>query len=65
MKIIILYKDVINPLIDNGEFWEIQPDYAKNIIVGLARMDGRTVGIVGNQAGLLFNLFSDESYGPK
>jgi len=42
-------KDVINPLIDNGEFWEIQPDYAKNIIVGLARMDGRTVGIVGNQ----------------
>ena len=57
MKIIILFKDVINPLIDNGEFWEIQPDYAKNIIVGLARMDGRTVGIVGNQAGLLFNLF--------
>merc|ERR1711962_1357213 len=42
-------KDVINPLIDNAEFWEIQPDYAKNIIVGLARMDGRTVGIVGNQ----------------
>ena len=38
-------------MIDNGEFWEIQPDYAKNIIVGLARMDGRTVGIVGNQVG--------------
>ena len=42
-------QDVINPLIDNGEFWEIQPDYAKNIVIGMARMDGRTVGIVANQ----------------
>ena len=42
-------KDVINPIIDMGEFWEIQPDYAKNIVVGFARMAGRTVGIVANQ----------------
>ena len=42
-------KDVINPTIDMGEFWEIQPDYAKNIVVGFARMAGRTVGIVANQ----------------
>merc|ERR1711892_1266857 len=42
-------KDVINPLVDNSEFWEIQPDYAKNIVIGMARMDGRTVGIVANQ----------------
>merc|ERR1711976_569086 len=42
-------KDVINPLVDNHEFWEIQPDYAKNIVIGMARMDGRTVGIVANQ----------------
>ena len=27
-------KDVINPLVDNSEFWEIQPDYAKNIVIG-------------------------------
>ncbi|CBY24437.1 unnamed protein product [Oikopleura dioica] len=42
-------KDVINPVIDDSEFWEIQPDFAKNIVVGFARMDGRTVGIVANQ----------------
>lgn len=41
-------KDVIFPLVDEGEFFEIQPDYAKNIVVGFARMGGRPVGIVGN-----------------
>ena len=34
---------------DNNEFFEIMPDYARNIVVGFARMDGRTVGVVGNQ----------------
>jgi len=42
-------KEVINPIIDMGEFWEVQPDYAKNIVVGFARMAGRTVGVVANQ----------------
>jgi len=42
-------KDVISPIVDLNEFWEIQPDYAKNIVVGFARMAGRTVGIVANQ----------------
>lgn len=41
--------DVIEPIVDEGEFFEIMPDYAKNIVVGLARMNGRSVGIVGNQ----------------
>lgn len=41
--------DVIEPIVDEGEFFEIMPDYAKNIVVGFARMNGRTVGIVGNQ----------------
>ncbi|XP_052574224.1 propionyl-CoA carboxylase beta chain, mitochondrial isoform X5 [Peromyscus californicus insignis] len=36
-------------VIDEREFFEIMPNYAKNIIVGFARMNGRTVGIVGNQ----------------
>ena len=35
--------------IDNRTFFEIMPAYAKNIIIGFARMNGRTVGIVGNQ----------------
>ncbi len=34
---------------DNGEFFEIMPDYAKNIVVGFSRMNGQTVGFVGNQ----------------
>lgn len=36
-------------VIDEREFFEIMPSYAKNIVVGFARMNGRTVGIVGNQ----------------
>lgn len=42
-------KDVITEVIDNQYFWEVQADYAKNIVVGFARVDGRPVGIVGNQ----------------
>lgn len=34
---------------DERDFFEIMPNYAKNIVVGFARMNGRTVGIVGNQ----------------
>ena len=34
---------------DNGEFFEISPDLARNIVVGFGRMNGRTVGFVGNQ----------------
>ncbi|EYC23695.1 hypothetical protein Y032_0015g2790 [Ancylostoma ceylanicum] len=41
-------KDVVTALVDEGDFFEIMPDYAKNIVVGFARMNGRTVGIVGN-----------------
>ncbi|MDY3090794.1 MAG: acyl-CoA carboxylase subunit beta [Porphyromonas sp.] len=41
--------DVIGTLVDNGEFLEVHKDYAKNIIVGFARFNGRSVGIVANQ----------------
>ncbi|CAD6191462.1 unnamed protein product [Caenorhabditis auriculariae] len=41
-------KDVILALIDEEIFFEIMPDYAKNIVVGFARMNGRSVGIVAN-----------------
>lgn len=41
--------DVIYPIVDDGEFFEISPDYARNIVVGFGRMNGRTIGIVGNQ----------------
>jgi propionyl-CoA carboxylase beta chain len=42
-------KQVIGLIVDDGEFLEVMPEYAKNLIVGFARLDGRTVGIVGNQ----------------
>ncbi len=42
-------KDAIRLIVDNGEFYEIQPDYAQNIVVGYARLGGFPVGIVANQ----------------
>ncbi|MGP1445981.1 MAG: acyl-CoA carboxylase subunit beta [Candidatus Limimorpha sp.] len=40
--------DIINAIVDNGDFLEVHKNYAKNIIVGFARFDGMTVGIVAN-----------------
>ena len=40
---------VIGAVVDNGEFFEVQPHYAQNIIVGFARFNGQSVGIVANQ----------------
>ena len=42
-------KDVISNIVDNGDFFEIQPDYAKNIIICFGRIFGSTIGIVANQ----------------
>jgi acetyl-CoA carboxylase carboxyltransferase component len=42
-------KDIIEKIVDDGYFFEIQPDYAANIVVGYARLGGNTVGIVANQ----------------
>jgi propionyl-CoA carboxylase beta chain len=42
-------KDVITRLVDEGYFFEVQEHYARNIVIGFARMDGRSVGIVANQ----------------
>src|SRR5213082_964256 len=42
-------KELILKVVDEADFFEISPDYAKNIIVGFARLDGATIGIVANQ----------------
>lgn len=42
-------KDLIYKIVDEGDFFEIQPTFAANIIVGFARLEGQTVGIVANQ----------------
>lgn len=42
-------KEVIAEVVDNGEFFEVQKNFAQNIVVGYARMNGQVVGIVANQ----------------
>jgi len=58
-------KDVIAKTVDNGEYYEVQPFYATNIITCFARFDGQSVGIIANQpkvmAGCLDINASDKS----
>lgn len=42
-------RKLIAEVVDQGEYFEVQPGYAANIVVGFARLAGKTVGIVGNQ----------------
>ena len=42
-------KELILKVVDEGDFFEIQEAYAKNIVTGFGRIEGRTVGIVANQ----------------
>jgi propionyl-CoA carboxylase beta chain len=41
--------ELIRKVVDEGDFFELQPDFAKNILTGFGRMEGATVGIVANQ----------------
>jgi propionyl-CoA carboxylase beta chain len=42
-------KELITKLADEGDFFELQEDYAKNIVIGFIRIEGSTVGVVANQ----------------
>ncbi len=46
-------KDAIQRVADDGRFFEVQEHWAKNIVIGFARMDGRSIGIVANQPAFL------------
>ncbi|HEY3738709.1 MAG TPA: acyl-CoA carboxylase subunit beta, partial [Bryobacteraceae bacterium] len=46
-------KDIIHRIVDDGAFFEVHEHWAQNIVVGLAHLDGRTVGIVANQPAFL------------
>lgn len=46
-------KEIITAIVDNGDFMEVQPYYAMNIITGFARLNGKTVGIIANQPKVL------------
>ncbi|HXI95894.1 MAG TPA: acyl-CoA carboxylase subunit beta [Candidatus Acidoferrum sp.] len=42
-------KEVIGMVVDNGDFFEVQPYFAMNIVVGFAHLDGHPIGVVANQ----------------
>lgn len=46
-------KDVISMIVDKGQFMEVQPYFAQNIITGFARFDGQSVGIIANQPSVM------------
>src|SRR5262249_306401 len=46
-------KHVIHRVVDEGYFFEVQEHYAKNMVVGFARLDGRPVGVIANQPAFL------------
>jgi propionyl-CoA carboxylase beta chain len=46
-------KDVIAHVVDNGDFFEVHEHFARNIVVGFARFDGRPAGVVANQPAYL------------
>src|SRR5699024_10062689 len=41
-------REVVKRVLDDGDFMEVQPKFAKNIVIGFGRIDGETVGIVAN-----------------
>ncbi len=42
-------KELIQKVLDEGDFFELQPDFARNIVIGFGRIEGSTIGIVANQ----------------
>jgi acetyl-CoA carboxylase carboxyltransferase component len=53
--------EVVKRVVDNGDFLEVQPLYAQNIVVGFARLNGRPVGVVGNQPRVLAGVLDIKS----
>jgi len=56
-------KDVINLLVDKRSFYEIAENYAQNVVIGLARLDGKVIGIVANQPKVLAGTLDINSSG--
>ena len=54
-------REVIDMIVDDGYFFEVHRDYAPNIVVGFARLDGRSVGIVANQPAYLAGVLDIDS----
>ena len=54
-------KELITKVVDEGDFFEIQEAFARNIVTGFARMEGRTVGIVANQPMVLAGVLDSDA----
>ena len=54
-------RDVVGGVVDDGDFFEVQEHFARNIIVGFSRLDGHPVGIVGNQPAHLAGVLDIEA----
>ncbi|MBW3582877.1 MAG: acyl-CoA carboxylase subunit beta [Euryarchaeota archaeon] len=54
-------RDVVDRIVDRGTFYEVHEDYATNLIVGLARLDGHVIGIVGNQPKVLAGVLDSDA----
>ena len=54
-------KELIHKTVDEGDFFEIQESFAKNILTGFGRMEGRTVGIVANQPMVLAGVLDSDA----
>src|SRR5436305_4573954 len=54
-------REVVDLIVDDGYFFEVHRDYAPNIVVGFARLDGRSVGIVANQPAYLAGVLDIDS----
>ncbi|HJP45222.1 MAG TPA: carboxyl transferase domain-containing protein, partial [Arenicellales bacterium] len=54
-------KELVTTVLDDGDFFELKPDYAGNLITGFGRMEGATVGVVANQPMVLAGCLDIES----
>ncbi len=54
-------KDVINLIVDKGSFFEVAEDFAQSVVIGLARLKGRTIGILANQPKVLAGVLDIDS----
>ena len=54
-------KELIHKVVDEGDFFEVQETFARNIVIGFARMEGRSVGIVANQPMVLAGVLDSDA----
>jgi len=54
-------KEILRRVVDNGDFFEVHEQYAQNLVVGFARLNGRSVGLVANQPAVLAGVLDIDS----